>query len=283
MSDILLNINLPVHPVDIATCLFFIAGGLLLVRWFATAGLASLAKTRIRHNRIQYFIPFLLVFVWISAIFVVAQQLKRFFPGENADGIGFTDYIAIVLVEIVMIAFILCLARKNFARGLRGFGLDIRTLFKDFYSALINYIAVFPLVFVGLFTVVWIGEMVKGEDFQMQQNEGLGILLESSVSQQCFLVIAFVLIVPIFEEMLFRGLLQSVFRQYVANAWIAIIAASLIFSLLHPPMHWPALFFLSCCMGYTYEKSGSLIRPILVHAIFNAANVAAAIFSSSNG
>lgn len=279
MSDILLNINLPVHPADIVSGLIFIAGGVLLVLWFATAGPASLAKNRIRHNRIPYYMPFLLVFVWIIGISLVSMQLKRFFPGENADGSEITTYVAIVLVEVAIIAFIFCLARKNFARGLRGFGLNIRTLLRDICSAAINYITVFPLVMIGLLAVVWVGQMVKGEDFLMQKNEGLEILLKSSPSQQCFLILAFVVIVPIFEEMLFRGLLQSVLRQFVSNAWIAIIAASVIFTLLHPPMHWPALFFLSCCMGYAYEKSGSLIRPILVHAIFNAVNIAGVLLS----
>lgn len=279
MRDILININFTVNPAEILSALLFIAGGLLLVLWFANGGIASLEKSRIRYNRISYYIPFLLVFVWIIALSFVSVQLKRLFPSENEEASGFTNYIAILLVEIVMIAFILCLAHKNFARGLRGFGFDIRTVFKDICSAVINYITVFPLVLLGLFAVVWIGRIVKGEDFLMQQNEGLGMLLESSTLQKCFLVVAFVVIVPIFEEMLFRGFLQSVLRQYVRNAWIAIIAASILFSMFHPPMHWPAIFFLSCCMGYTYEKSGSLIRPILVHAIFNAANVAGALMS----
>jgi len=260
MSDILCNINLPVHSADIAAGLFFLAGGLLLVRWFAKGGPASIAKKRIRYNRIPYYIPFLLVFVWIIAITGISQLLESFFPGENAEGSEITAYVAIVLVEVAMITFFLCLARKNFARGLRGFGLDIRTLPRDICSAVINYITVFPLVFLGLLAVVWIGRMVKGEDFQMQQNEGLGILLESSTSQQCFLVVAFIVIVPIFEEMLFRGLLQSVLRQFAGKAWIAIITASTVFAFLHPPMHW----------------------PILVHAIFNAANVAGTLLSSQN-
>jgi len=30
-------------------------------------------------------------------------------------------------------------------------------------------------------------------------------------------------------------------------------------------------------MGYAYEKSGSLFRPILIHAAFNGINLAAAM------
>lgn len=283
MSDILLNAKLSIDPSQIATGSLFVAGLVLLAIWLEKGGAASLIKSRIRQNRISYYTPFLLVFVWIVAVALVSGLLKRFYGGENADDSEFTGYVAFVVVEIVMIILFIFLAGQDFARGLRGFGLDGRTVFRDIGAAVINYIAVFPLVFLGIFVVVWIGQMVKGEDFLMQQNEGIGMLTESSAFRQCFLVIAFVIIVPIFEEMLFRGLLQSVLRQYVTSAWIAIIGASVLFTMLHPWMHWPALFFLSCCMGYTYEKSGSLIRAILVHAIFNAANVAGALLSSPAG
>ena len=279
MKNLLLNIDLAVSPLAILSTLFFLAGCLLLALWFASGPIASLAKTRIRHNRIPYYTPFVLIFLWLIAVAFVSGQLKHFYGNENAEGPTFIDYIAITAVEIAMITVILCLARKKFARGLRGFGLDMTTAFKDLFSAIVNYITVFPLVFVGLLVIVWIGQMIKGEDFLMQQNQGLNILLESTMSQKYFLVISFIVIVPIFEEILFRGILQSVLRQYVAKAWVAIIAASIIFSLLHPPMHWPALFFLSCCMGYAYEKSGSLIRPIIIHAIFNAINIAGALLA----
>jgi membrane protease YdiL (CAAX protease family) len=45
---------------------------------------------------------------------------------------------------------------------------------------------------------------------------------------------------------------------------------------MHEEMsHRPALFVLGVCMGYAYERSGSLWRPIFIHAIFNATNVLA--------
>jgi len=42
--------------------------------------------------------------------------------------------------------------------------------------------------------------------------------------------------------------------------------------------HWPALFVLSLSLGYAYEKSGSLFRPIFIHSLFNAATIAAVLY-----
>jgi membrane protease YdiL (CAAX protease family) len=53
---------------------------------------------------------------------------------------------------------------------------------------------------------------------------------------------------------------------------------SLVFVIFHAnPEHWLALFALSLCLGYTYEKSGSLFRAVFVHALFNAMSVLAAL------
>jgi hypothetical protein len=77
---------------------------------------------------------------------------------------------------------------------------------------------------------------------------------------------------------LFRGLFQTLLRSYIIRPWPAIIFASLIFIIFHAnPEHWPALFMLSLCLGYAYEKSGSLFRSIFIHSVFNAMSVFAAL------
>ena len=38
-----------------------------------------------------------------------------------------------------------------------------------------------------------------------------------------------------------------------------------------------ALFMLAMGLGYTYEKSGSLLQPIFMHALFNGVTVASAL------
>jgi len=87
--------------------------------------------------------------------------------------------------------------------------------------------------------------------------------------------------VPILEELMFRGFLQTMIRSFFKagnGAWLAIAITSWLFAMLHADVsHWPALFVLGSCMGYSYEKSGSLFRPIFIHAIFNATSIMAAM------
>ena len=95
---------------------------------------------------------------------------------------------------------------------------------------------------------------------------------------RALIIFTTILVVPLAEEIFFRGMFQTVLRSYIIRPWPAIIFASLVFVMFHEnPEHWPALFALSVCLGYSYEKSGSLFRPIFIHSMFNALSVFAAL------
>jgi membrane protease YdiL (CAAX protease family) len=80
--------------------------------------------------------------------------------------------------------------------------------------------------------------------------------------------------------MLFRGLFQTMLRSISAKPWLSIAISSVLFALAHANAgHWPALFALSLCMGYSYEKSGSLLRPIFIHSLFNATSIIGTLYN----
>ena len=53
--------------------------------------------------------------------------------------------------------------------------------------------------------------------------------------------------------------------------WLAITVSAGVFALCHVAVREsvPALFVLGLVLGYAYEKSGSLWRPIMIHLVFN--------------
>lgn len=79
---------------------------------------------------------------------------------------------------------------------------------------------------------------------------------------------AVVLVAPIVEESLFRGLLQGALESRV-RGWLAIVLAALPFALLHGPD--PAIFFLfwSLPVGWVTWRTGSIRPAIIVHAVNN--------------
>ncbi len=87
---------------------------------------------------------------------------------------------------------------------------------------------------------------------------------------------------PLVEEMVFRAGVQSAILSGVGNRWAAILVTSLVFASIHlsavPVYGLVPLFVLSVAMGLAYERTGHLGVPILMHAMFNAINVAMAFW-----
>jgi membrane protease YdiL (CAAX protease family) len=83
-----------------------------------------------------------------------------------------------------------------------------------------------------------------------------------------------VVIAPLSEEIIFRGFLYPVGKRYVGPFASAVMAA-LLFAVLHGHMpSIPALFTLALCLSLAYEKTGSILVPVLMHSLFNAISVA---------
>lgn len=82
--------------------------------------------------------------------------------------------------------------------------------------------------------------------------------------------IAVVLVAPLAEEVLFRGLLHRIARRW----WPPLAAATLsglVFALLHgEPWYLFGLAVLGVLLGLVFELAGTLLAPWLLHAAFNA-------------
>lgn len=77
-------------------------------------------------------------------------------------------------------------------------------------------------------------------------------------------------IAPILEELIFRGFLYRYLRERMpvqAAMWVS----ALIFASLHMiPELIPALVMVGYLLAYAYERSQTVIAPIIAHGVFNA-------------
>jgi uncharacterized protein len=81
-----------------------------------------------------------------------------------------------------------------------------------------------------------------------------------------------ILLAPIAEEALFRGILYPTIKQAGHPRW-ALWGTSLLFGIMHLNMvTLVPLVFLAVILTYLYESSDSLLTPIATHSMFNAAN-----------
>jgi membrane protease YdiL (CAAX protease family) len=149
--------------------------------------------------------------------------------------------------------------------------------------AIANLLATWPIMMAAITMTMFFAKLFSGQDYQMQRHQQLEMITEyTQLPLRIMIVFVAVIIAPLLEEMLFRGFIQTTIRSFLNtknSAWPAIAASSVFFAIMHADAgHWPALFILGVCLGYSYEKSGSLFRPIFIHLFFNAYSVMTALF-----
>ena len=77
------------------------------------------------------------------------------------------------------------------------------------------------------------------------------------------------LIVPLFEELLFRGLLLSWLGKYFSSSR-AIIASAVLFAVMHGyPVVFPFAFIYGLLAGWIRLRTGSTLNMFFLHAFNN--------------
>jgi membrane protease YdiL (CAAX protease family) len=259
------------------------AGILFFAAWLLDTGLGrkSLVHARARRNSMGPLVPLAVFLLWIAPAELVKIAILPLMKDLPTWRALLWDNLLMTVSGGITTALIVTYAHFGFVRGLKGWGLRRRGLARDFCAACVNLLAVWPLVVAMLLLVTWIGQVARGASYEIEAHPGLQQLAEHP-QPALMLVIIFMatVVAPLSEEVVFRGILQSLIGSHTQRPWLAIGATSLLFAMVHGnPTHWPPLFVLSLGLGYSYEKSGSLWRPIFMHALFNGITVVSNIAS----
>lgn len=82
------------------------------------------------------------------------------------------------------------------------------------------------------------------------------------------LVVLAVVLAPLCEEFIFRGLLFRGLRRDLSLPWAAVASAA-VFAIIHPSLGVVPVFGLGLACAIAYERSGWLLAPVLAHATYN--------------
>ena len=207
----------------------------------------------------QAFGIFGIYIVFALGVGLVFPVIFKLFGYENIPLLNLLGYTA---AGVLTLWFVVMFRKKSAGRGpiviFGGMPLLLTILLLVLTPAL-------AIVIEPLSTLIPIPEMV----------EKIFALLEDKTIYTGIMV---VVIGPLFEEILFRGMILDGFlKRY--SPWKSILWSSLIFGLFHlNPWQFVPAFILGILMGYVYWKTGSLWLCIFVHFINNGLSYLALFF-----
>ncbi|HEX7010152.1 MAG TPA: CPBP family intramembrane glutamic endopeptidase [Phycisphaeraceae bacterium] len=171
--------------------------------------------------------------------------------------------------------------------GLKRVGVLSGRLGRDLRLALAGLLVTLPLV-LGVLSLATLLGLMFGQEAPAVGHELLQAMRKStSPAGTALLIVSAVGVAPVVEEVLYRGLLQTVLLRTIGpqHRWRVVLLAAMVFTAMHqvPWQALPGLLVLGVAVGWLYEKSGSLWPSIGVHAGFNALNVAAVLLMPGLG
>jgi membrane protease YdiL (CAAX protease family) len=117
--------------------------------------------------------------------------------------------------------------------------------------------------------------------WQVEEQTPVQLVLDTkSIWGRVYLGLFAIVLAPVAEEFIFRGMLYPFVKQ-LGFPNLALIGVSFLFALIHLDVSkFLPLFALALALTWLYEYTDSLIAPIAGHSLFNATNFALLLWQS---
>ncbi len=235
--------------------------------------------------------------ILVAGAQVIGGEFSKFLPAEYRGAIdtpqstamfaGF-QYLSAIIVAIIL-ARLISGSSKNC-----GLAFTARSLVWGTGAGLLAW----PIVIASGFAFAMIHMGVTKEKIETLGHPTLQMLLNNKDNPWAWSLASMAIIAaPVVEEVIYRGFIQSAILKATSRPWTSIILSSIIFAAAHM---LPAIFaaiqgggdiskaipwysaatvgVLGLCMGVAFERTKEIGVPITMHVIFNATNVALAVF-----
>lgn len=138
--------------------------------------------------------------------------------------------------------------------------------------------ALIAILFVVTFTLVYencgLKQLIVDTTGSPENQDIVNVFTSGGWDIRLLIIIGAVIIAPIGEECCFRGFLYGILR-HSSGRLAAALCSSLLFAAVHTSLtSMLPLFIFALAQCYLYEKTRSLRAPIIMHALFNALELA---------
>lgn len=195
------------------------------------------------------------------------------------------DWSPLILFSAITVVVYAGMIWATFLLVVRGRGLSWRQL--GLRRSEHNFVPMTFLTLVGSFIATIVvaiiitslfGESPPGADEQLGlENGALG------AGEIAWLAVGTVIVAPLVEEIVFRGLLFDALRARW-RFWPAAVASGVVFAAVHLSLLLiPGLTILGLALAWLRERYDTLYAPILLHALNNAVAITLVVLSANAG
>ena len=247
--------------------------------WFIFQGkridLKSLSYRRPVSWNVSDLVRIILVIVFMAYIIgMIGAALFKAFNINMSMNLGMiiNTFFIDIAAGIVIVYFVIYRYKEN----LEALGLKFSSFFKNVLSGITGYIFMLPLLFTVLAVSVWLLNVIG---YTPPPQPVFEVFMKESRSRVLLFLTIFVSVFgPIMEEMFFRGFMYSAVKKRF-GVLIGMILSASIFSALHTNIvGFLPIMVLGMFLAYLYEKTGSLVAPMVVHIIHNSVIIAFVFF-----
>jgi membrane protease YdiL (CAAX protease family) len=217
----------------------------------------------------------------LLASFCLAGILAALLQKSGVEGFKTPDDFGFLLLGTLSIQgsawiFILIFLRLHKVRLRDGLGLRGPNLTKSLLLAVAVVALALPFVWLLQHVSVAVLEKIG---LPPENQPAVQLLLDAkSIWVQAYLGVFAVVLAPVSEEFIFRGMLYPFIKQ-LGSPRCAFFGTSALFAEIHfDAGTLVPLFALALLLAWLYEYTDNLLAPITAHSLFNATNLVALHF-----
>ena len=204
------------------------------------------------------------VLVALTAFLIGRSWLQVVFREKGLETLHAAD-LSYLIAWPLLLFMLLPVLRENSDGLRRCFDLSGLTL-----RLVLNAVAIGMLI-----RLAWWCQLIAGISFGIYSNDDVSAIVGPQLAFQCpqwsivaLGVLVMAILVPVTEELINRGFVQSALHCYGPPA--AIVGSTVIFTIFHPPSSWVFVAIAGVILGTQFWITKSLWSSLTTHATINA-------------
>ncbi|MGI9017468.1 MAG: CPBP family glutamic-type intramembrane protease [Euzebya sp.] len=220
----------------------------------------------------EWFDAVVVYFVWFALLGALALGVQTLVSDSDVQTAVVLPVAAVVLVVVTVVWIAVRSAAGGLPDGRRRLVGVKRPEARDLAIGVGYGVAAFLVIQLGLGTAVSALVQALGREVP-QIQEGVQTSLQGQGTLPLVIAFAVAVLAPMGEELLFRGVLYQALAKHMPG-WPAVGLSGLAFGLTHVELFVVVLTFpLGMFLAWTLRRHGTLLVPILAHAVFNLIGV----------